>query len=526
MMLLNSSSSCGSFASAGLPSSKFDSGLLRHYSSASVLHPGYRGSAATAVLASSRWSLASTFETRDADGGHELHVGSSVTIANRTFKVTGKLGQGSFSKVWSALPNDDCTEVAIKETFCKSAVELSDAEYEAKIMRLAKGLTKIVPELFTAEAKLLAKGQWNVRLLMTKCSGEALDAFLKRKKLQIGFHISAEAAACQCEQAMSFTLALLKQLVPAFESISTVVLHRDVNTHNILVDEGDNGENPRFHLIDFGLGVEQSGWMRMMTVSPVVGDCRFWPVSSWFLFACGGVKLLKNTPLMMEYSTQLDLHALGITALQVLVELLPSSFNRGVPDELKLLRRTWKNYWKDAVRAWEPLYAAFEKRADWESLRATYESTAVHSLIADNLCQLRRALRNVCDACNDANNQKQGAVLHGARPLFAALLELINQGGQALPGEGSPNVPRVTSWATVARILSPNQRSSIIPPKVAGLETFRLSRTYEGFGKSPWSHRSTVSGCLSARDDSRSPVTGVVRPDFKLHTGNDFAVLA
>merc|ERR1719253_63672 len=72
----------------------------------------------------------------------------------------------------------------------------------------------------------------------------------------------------------------------------------------------------------------------------------------------------------------------------------------------------------------------------------------VHAVIAESLAKVRQALRLAHDACARADPGSQ------CRSLFAALLELINQGGTALPGEAAPGGARLASWQSVRSILA------------------------------------------------------------------------
>lgn len=59
----------------------------------------------------------------------------------------------------------------------------------------------------------------------------------------------------------------------------------------------------------------------------VGGDCRYWPVSAWVQFLLGWTELDAHPPWRYEYQTQLDLHSFGLTALQVVVDMLPPSLS-------------------------------------------------------------------------------------------------------------------------------------------------------------------------------------------------------
>eukprot|EP00959_Pyramimonas_sp_CCMP1952_P043471 909128-Pyramimonas_sp.AAC.1 len=64
---------------------------------------------------------------------------------------------------------------------------------------------------------------------MTRIAGDPLDSFLERRASQGG-------PRAGLQEASFFARQLLVQLAPAFEHISELAYHRDVNAHNILVD--------------------------------------------------------------------------------------------------------------------------------------------------------------------------------------------------------------------------------------------------------------------------------------------------
>jgi hypothetical protein len=374
------------------------------------------------------------------------------------------LGQGSFSSVWAALRVDgaDGDEVvAIKETVCRHSVEIQDAENEGRILQQVGGASRRLPELIAIEVAPNASGNKSVRMAMTKVPGDSVGTFLNRWKQQHGGYCQVPSSDphlvnTQLCEAFTWGRELILQLLPVFEAISPIALHRDVNTHNVLVTTAGDLSAPQFGLIDFGLAIEMKNWPSQSTQVPVVGDCRYWPASAWLIFAAGGSELSKYQALLMEYRTQLDLHGLGIMTLQVFVELLPnpapgSPAATVVPEEFWALKRAWQHYWQDAQRFWEPLYAAFQRKSDWTQVRKDYLRNNVHFVISDDLGRVRQALSNACSACARAD---PGSHIFSARPLLAALLELISQAGIGLPGEVPPGAVRLASWERVRSIFA------------------------------------------------------------------------
>jgi serine/threonine protein kinase len=348
--------------------------------------------------------------------------------------------------VWAAVRLDGSGDVAIKETLCRSQDELQDAENESKILQMVGNVARS-PGAIACETKHLPSGVMSVRLAMAKVPGDSLGTFLQQRNAsKIGDASSQFAEAC------NFTHELLVQLVPTLDAISHVALHRDINTHNVLVSTGVGGSLPQFSIIDFGLAIDIQNWQTLLTRVPVVGDCRYWPVSAWYIFAHGGPKLMENQSLFMEYRTQLDLHAFGITAMQVFSDMLPQASSSAVvaaiPEEIWALKSAWEQYWQDAYRLWEPLYKAFERKTDWETLRKSYIANETHNIIDKSLGHLRRALCTARDACAHVEPGSKLVVI------LSALAELISQGARPLGREAGRGSMKLASWSDIASLLN------------------------------------------------------------------------
>jgi hypothetical protein len=152
--------------------------------------------------------------------------------------------------------------------------------------------------------------------------------------------------------------------------------------------------------------------------------------------------------LAMEYRTQLDLHALGITALQVFIDMLPQQSVSAIPEEIRALKVAWDQYWRDASRLWEPLYHAFERKTDWMTLRQTYIANEAHNIIDKALGRLRRALCNARDACAHVEPDSKVTVI------FSVLAELISQGAKPLGREAAMSNIKLASWSGIAGLLN------------------------------------------------------------------------
>lgn len=478
----------------------------------------------------------------------ELSAGTTVKIGDVTCNITSALGMGSFGAVWAA-EGPNSLELAVKEIVCHSHAELLNALFESHLLRvlggevgnrsplLAKELREargdvsgdafgerdraqagstsprgtcagMVPSLFAVGTSCIGNDTWRVRLGMTRIPGEPLDVFLedrrrrnRRERRELGGAApSAAIVRRQFGEACYYARELLNQLVPAFEQISAVAFHRDVNSHNILIDSsGGANAVPRYGLVDFGLAVDSICWRNEEGAAPsgnrpsrvgrdgvstwhyldVGGDCRYWPLSAWMQFLAGWRELDACPSLCFEYKMQLDLHALGITVMQVIAELLPippdfsvenlenggSGFGGkgpedaydALPREVWKLRLVWDRYWGRVSPLHGRLIDTFHNGGDWNALKLDCITSCVHDKLAEDLRLLRMAVREALDACRSAeavggeghkaSSKDSAAVPAGASGLFAAMLMLVSDG----QGEETAHGPH--AWQLIGSLL-------------------------------------------------------------------------
>jgi serine/threonine protein kinase len=371
--------------------------------------------------------------------GEELQLGITVKIEDSLCRITDALGMGSFGTVWAAEDISTRKRLAVKEIACWSHNELMNALFERHLLRVlsaeppeqatdannqpadngaSAGEIATMPSLVGHEVLCLRPKR--VRLAMTRVPGVALEDFLEERRCLAAVAGSACARMSPRErfaEASAFSHALLSQLAPVFERISSVAIHRDVNTHNILVD-AQTGRNPAYGLVDFGLAVDTLCWcstennpetkwrptrigvdaVHTWRYLDIAGDCRYWPVSAWTQFLIGWKEIDANPCLLREYQVQLDQHALGITAMKVFVELLsppPPKETRSsgkestneaqgvvpprdpvsdsdIPNlqmEIWTLLRAWERYWKRISPVHRKLISTFHHGGDWEVLK-------------------------------------------------------------------------------------------------------------------------------------------------------------
>lgn len=476
----------------------------------------------------------------------ELRAGAVVRIGDCVCNITNALGMGSFGAVWSA-EGPDGADLAVKEILCRSQSELQNALFESHLLSVIGGgggnrsllhpgecqdaersrgddsslnvgfpplaCAGLVPTLVACGNCRIGSDSWRVRLAMTRLPGEPLDVFLEERRRQLkkewrqlgGSEGASAVALCRRQyiEACSIAREMLIQLAPVFEQISAIAFHRDVNSHNILIDY--SGGVPRYGLVDFGLAVDSICWRSeegsgIANTRPsrvgrdgvstwhyldVGGDCRYWPLSAWMQFLAGWRELEACPSLSFEYQMQLDLHALGITVMQVLAELLPAPQDLVleaadgskttaedaydiVPPEVWKLRHVWDRYWNRVSPLHGRLIDTFHNGGDWNALKMDCITTAVHDKLAEDLRLLRMATRDALDACRvaveasaEGTKLPANAAISATWPpslvgLLAACLILISD------GQGEDTLAGPYAWQVISSLVAGDDRA---PPK-------------------------------------------------------------
>lgn len=368
----------------------------------------------------------------------------SVRIGGHWFRLLEPLGHGSFGVVWRA-DGQGYGEVAIKEIICKSNADLQRASFEVNILQSlnyaihrndddsSSSMSRRLPALVLADVEGAGNNVMRVRLAMTRVPGSPLEQFMEERRKQV--------ACWDCRQqflsAGKYATNLLEQLAPTIEQFSTFMYHRDVTPRNILVDVlNSDGDEPRFGLVDFGLAVDAVQWRSDDRVSnDLGGDGHYWPASAWYVFGHGTKALAAHHALRHEYSTSLDVHALGLSALRCLMELTPAlqdlngplafEYDEPVFPKLRALHKAWVRYWSNARRFWQPVFNFFKHGGDFNALKASYVRAGVHRIVSADLCALRTSMVEVSEACQHAPGELG---LAGLPALFDAMLSMICSG--------------------------------------------------------------------------------------------------
>eukprot|EP00747_Dinoflagellata_sp_TGD_P007224 gnl/TRDRNA2_/TRDRNA2_116849_c0_seq1.p1 gnl/TRDRNA2_/TRDRNA2_116849_c0~~gnl/TRDRNA2_/TRDRNA2_116849_c0_seq1.p1 ORF type:complete len:370 (+),score=26.29 gnl/TRDRNA2_/TRDRNA2_116849_c0_seq1:163-1272(+) len=339
---------------------------------------------------------------------------------------------------------------------------------------------------------------------MTLLPGEQLDHFLERRRLTLP--VVPTSPRQHFSEACTFTHSLLEQLAPAFVRVAGVAYHRDANLHNILINNA-RCEVPKFGLIDFGLAVDVTRWTgpeyaRAWMELGVSGDCRYWTTSSWMMFTHGIEELEKYPKLCTEYARRLDLHSIGLSALQVLCAMAPATSDSiaktsdgdDVLVKLENLRVAWDRYWEDVSVLWHGCVTTFTSGGCMTKIQKEYRKARVHDLIMQDMKSLRHSLRALIQALSASPSS---ASLKESRTL-SSIRTLISAGEDSAP---EPN------WQQVCLLLD------VQPPKPA--KTVDLSGTVQR-------QQSFVRSCSKRQMETvpttvlsaRSPSTPTLRAPF------------
>mmetsp|Transcript_96814 Transcript_96814/g.252464 ORF Transcript_96814/g.252464 Transcript_96814/m.252464 type:complete len:274 (-) Transcript_96814:125-946(-) len=186
-----------------------------------------------------------------------------------------------------------------------------------------------------------------------------------------------------------------------------------------------------------------------------------------------------------EYRSCLDVHSLGVTALRVLVELMPllegtSSDIAGAEaalPKLRALRAAWGRYWADARRFWQPVYNAFRGAGDFEALRSAYVSAGVHRVVAADLRALRAAMCEARLACLGLAPETGLAGMPAMLDALLLMLQDAREGDGCVPAKPQEADFEVSSQSLTLPV-SEKEKHKMPPTRSSGVEEAksRLSR--------------------------------------------------
>jgi len=392
----------------------------------------------------------------------ELHAGASVDVGSHHFRVVDQLGSGSYSTVWlveildrrpgegNAGATQDEQRVALKDVLCKNHTALRQALYEVQLMlglerkRLLDDTppSKLrLPLCLTYEVHPNALGS-AVRTAMTCLPGEQLDGWL-RKAADAASQSDAVAASVgrapptwtsHLQRGCEMASLMVRQLGPTLDYLSTMAWHRDVNSHNIMVSSAargmlspsDTSMQASFWLCDLGLAVDSHTWVSQNGEGPmggawrttdIGGDCRYWPPGAWMLHCFGAEYLEERLDYCRQYRTRLDVHGLGITAIEVLCSTALSSYLSGTGAAAGAhgapwaqLMEAWQKYRETVGLWWEMIYSVFSEGGDFGPIHTWFTQNDAPEQTIRMLDNLHQALC-ACIGCSDPSSGRTLRVL-------------------------------------------------------------------------------------------------------------------
>jgi len=433
----------------------------------------------------------------------ELAEGVVLTIGDQVCRITEPIGVGSFGVVWAG----ECAgfgQVAVKEIVCHSHTDFARAMYEAELLWVLTkkrseqlGHDLQIPAFVSAEVATISPDMYRARLAMARVPGVPLDKFLRKEQQEMEAAANVyEARIAQLDKACSYAREIVLQLAPTMERIADLAYHRDVNAHNILisVESEEKSTKPSYGLVDFGLAVDAFKWQgglvpcsadypagllpgeREWEHLDVGGDCRYWPTSAWKQFEVGCQELAQERALCSEYQTHLDFQGLGITALQVLADMIPASTEQShasvfakfsssrrqtlaVGEDVVLhscgvLKAAWHDYWVTSSHYWSALLDTFRNNGDWNALKMEFISIGVHKKIASALHAVRKTLKETLDLCSKENSQVP--FLKDLASLLSSLLVMISSGEER---------SALCTWQDVIRALRTDSSKPAVAPR-------------------------------------------------------------
>jgi len=361
-----------------------------------------------------------------------------VEIGGRSFRLLKVIGRGAFGVVWSAQEHPEASEIAIKAVTSTDNASFASAAFEAELLEMLTAAQSHssskphVPQYITHSTTRTSSGGGTVRLAMSFVPGGTLDKWLygisdeDHKSVDAAQLVDGHLPGGQQGQwlfdgSCSMVRKLLTQLSCVFAHLASLAFHRDVSSHNVLVDfpGGEQAQRPEFALIDFGLAVRSGSWSREWKNSNLAGDPRYWAPSAWMAFAFGFkyVATHPNTGFQQQYITRMDHFSLGVLGLEVLFALwhVAEAYDGQLPGMLEV-RAAWCKFWVNVIHLFQMFHrhGAQEVRQFLSQSREDGISTMVN-----HLKQLRNALRAAA----------QNPLLRRAAALLRVLADLIDESG-------------------------------------------------------------------------------------------------
>lgn len=408
--------------------------------------------------------------------------------------------------------------VALKDVFCRGEAALQQSLFEVQLLMAVerraaraaqRGLPPQVPRLprcLTYQVDASGSG-WSVRMALTRLRGEQLDGWLQRSA-----EVSGESSQRPWTDALRrgciLARRLLQQLGPTLQNLAPLAWHRDVNSHNVLIcnetsEDGtlsldDGEEKASFWLCDLGLAVDSQSWIgeeNLWRVTDIGGDCRYWPASCWMVHCFGADYLEERPNFCRQYKSRLDIHALGITAIEVLctkpLALRTAGAPAGdVPSCWSSLLDAWKQYHDTVSDWWQAIYSVFSAGGDFRPVHAWLVEIAAPDKVVSLVGNMRQALYECADCSDEAVAQLLRAVAAAAdEDSQLELLDICKLAGQA---------PETGPGAAVSTEAKQDPSSTAAADVAAGTQDSATSQE-ESRGKKNRTDERAVTGSKSTK---------------------------
>lgn len=416
-----------------------------------------------------------------------------VEVGRRRFELLQVVGRGAFGVVWRARDLETGSrDVALKAVAARDAPAFATAAFEAELLQLlsaalpagAGSQSSHAPRYIShSSSRCAASGGGEVRLAMSFVHGQPIDRWaygisdedhktVAATELLDGRREGAQQGRWRFGRAAVVVKALVAQLAGVFAYLGPIAYHRDVSSHNVLVDFQENGD-PDFSLIDFGLAVRSGSWSKEWRSSNLAGDPRYWTPSAWMAFAFGFKYVVThpNSGFQQQYLCRMDHFGLGVLGLEVLFALWQAgeAYDHPSLEPLLEVRKAWSSFWVFTI----DLFQVFHRQgAEVARQRMQQSNEEGVTAFVNHIRALRQAVRTAAVHARSQGSSFPGGpgiTGKGVASLLLLLADLVDEKGTA-------------AWQDVPTILSNEDGLGPIPDKAgqspAGASPVSASRPF------------------------------------------------
>eukprot|EP00929_Paragymnodinium_shiwhaense_P108619 TRINITY_DN7492_c0_g1_i1.p1 TRINITY_DN7492_c0_g1~~TRINITY_DN7492_c0_g1_i1.p1 ORF type:complete len:1043 (+),score=199.62 TRINITY_DN7492_c0_g1_i1:69-3197(+) len=371
-----------------------------------------------------------------------------VDIGGRIFLLEEIVGRGAFGVVHMGKERGAPPEeprIAVKVVKATSTQAFQAAAFEAEVLRLLtvrlpKASWDYVPRYLSHSTTRAAGGRGEggeLRLAMSFIKGVSLDQWMyaltdedhkgvDARMLANGELKGGQQRTLSLAGACSLTRSLLLQIGSVMSVLQSIAFHRDVSSHNILIDAGQalnkDASAAKFALIDFGLAVRSGTWQREWNTANLAGDPRYWAPATWMAFAYGFryVETSPNRTYLNQYFHRLDHYSVGILGLEILFATWNTAAEEHRCPRLAEAHEAWKRYWYLCMRFFQMFHRNGPQDLRTHLARSTTEGLVQVTVLLRQLCT---TLRTAAAAAQQSDN---GSLAQ----LLLVLADLIDERGQ------------------------------------------------------------------------------------------------